>query len=49
MGECIGIYINEDMISNPRVMSVITGGSCCVEVSTYDEAQKLEDTLENCE
>ncbi|MDY3854447.1 MAG: zinc-ribbon domain-containing protein [Butyribacter sp.] len=49
VGECIGIYINEDMISNPRVMSVITGGSCCVEVSTYDEAQKLADTLENCE
>lgn len=49
IGEQIGIYLNEEMIANPTVMSAITGGSCNVQVSTYEEAQKLADALEKCE
>lgn len=49
IGKQIGIYINDEMISNPTVMSVITGGSCQVLVNTYEEAQNLADILEKCE
>ena len=49
IGEQIGIYLNEEMIANPTVMSAITGGSCNVQVSTYEEAQKLADALEKCD
>ena len=48
IGECIGIYLNDNIIANPRVMSAITGGSCNVETTTYEDAQRIADALESC-
>lgn len=49
IGKQIGVYLNDEMISNPTVVSVITGGSCQILVNTYNEAEKLSDGLEKCE
>lgn len=48
IGEQLGIYLNEEMIANPTVTSKIIGGSCVVQVDTYEEAQNLADALEKC-
>ena len=34
IGNTIGIYLNDEMIANPRVMCAITEGSCQIEVDT---------------
>ena len=49
IGNTLGMYLNDDMIANPRVMTAITGGKCQVEVDTYEEAQILSDALSQCE
>ena len=43
-----GIYLNDEMIANPRVMCAITEGSCLIEVDTYEQAQVLSEALEKC-
>ena len=49
IGEVIGIYMNEEMIYSPRVMSVITGGSCQITgVKTIEECRELIDKLDKC-
>lgn len=48
IGNTIGIYLNDEMIANPRVMCAITEGSCQIEVDTYEQAQVLSETLEKC-
>lgn len=48
IGNTIGIYLNDEMITNPRVMCAITEGSCQIEVDTYEQAQVLSETLEKC-
>jgi hypothetical protein len=46
IGESIGIYLNEDMLSNPVVESAITGGTCQISgLETYEDAVKLADIL----
>lgn len=48
IGNTIGIYLNDEMIANPRVMCAITEGSCQIEVDTYEQAQVLSEALEKC-
>ena len=38
IGEQNGIYVDDEMISNPAVYSVITDGRCQIAGFTYDEA-----------
>lgn len=48
IGNTIGIYLNDEMIANPRVICAITEGSCQIEVDTYEQAQVLSEALEKC-
>lgn len=43
--ENIGIYLNDDMIANPRIVSAIAEGSCNVTTTTYEEAVTLAELL----
>lgn len=46
IGECIGIYLNDDILANPMVQSSITGGTCQItDFSSYQEALDLVEKL----
>jgi hypothetical protein len=46
IGESIGIYLNDEMISNPTVMSAISGGTCQIDgQDSYAEAEELASLL----
>lgn len=46
IGECIGIYLNEDRLANPRVVSAITDGTCQItNLATLEDAMDLVDKL----
>lgn len=46
VGQTLGIYLDEKMLSNPRVNSVINSDSAVIEGNfTYDEAKNLADTI----
>lgn len=48
IGEPIGIYLNDELISNPIVTCEITGGTCLVTGDSYDETAKLAEMLSSC-
>ena len=48
IGESIAIYLNDDLIANPRVMTAITDGRCNINVSSYEDAQRISDALNSC-
>jgi amino acid transporter len=46
IGEPIGIYLNDEMISNPTVEAVISGGTCWISgQDSYKEAEELASLL----
>lgn len=46
IGECIGIYLNDDMLANPMVQCSITGGTCQItNLSNHQEALDLVEKL----
>lgn len=44
-GERIGMYLNDNMLSNPTVGAVITDGLCHINMTTYEEAKEIVDLL----
>lgn len=41
IGESIGIYLNDEMISNPTVMVAISDGICQINMESYESAEQL--------
>lgn len=46
IGDCIGIYLNDDMLANPMVRSTATGGICHIDnMPSYQDAADLAEKL----
>lgn len=47
VGEQVEIYVNEDKVAAPYIYEAITEGVCQVSVSSYEEAKKIAEQLNN--
>ena len=45
IGECIGMYVNDEMLMNPNIVTVIEDGRCNVTADSYKDAVELSDLL----
>jgi preprotein translocase subunit SecD len=46
IGEPVGIYLNDEMISNPTIIGAISGGTCQIDgQDSYAEAEELASLL----
>lgn len=48
IGEQLGIYINDNRVSNPRVQSEIKGGVCQIFTESYEVANQMVQSLRKC-